>query len=258
MDDRSTHDLFKIDALQAILFASAEALPLDKIAEILELKDAQAHVFIQELKERLAAVGGIALVESPDGFRLVTKPEFGAYIERLREPQKIRLSKAALETLAIVAYRQPVTRAEIDQIRGVDSTATLQTLIDRALVDQLGRKEAPGRPVLYGTTSDFLEHFGMAHLSELPELPESQIEDQASDVGTPLYGARDLFERAQNLVAESLEEAHSPNGAGSEDHADRQKSDTETLLLVDVPQQSPAGANGSGVQCRDAPISGEG
>jgi segregation and condensation protein B len=120
------------------------------------------------------------LLDTPEGWRLVTKPEFWTYVERLREPQRIRLSKPALETLAIVAYRQPVTRAEIDSIRGVDCSGTLQTLVDRYLVTAVGRKESPGRPVLYGTTSEFLEHFGLKSLEELPGLPEAALETMAA------------------------------------------------------------------------------
>ncbi len=194
VDDRSVHDWHKLDALEAVLFAWHEPLPLLKLAEALEIELALAAQLLFDLEARLETTGGTRLLETPEGWRLVTKPEFAEYVERLREPQKMRLSKPSLETLAIVAYRQPVTRAEIDQIRGVDSSATLQTLIERGLIEATGRLDAPGRPVLYATTMDFLEHFGMKEVSELPELPESQLEEQA----------RDLFDRAARVRSHSV------------------------------------------------------
>jgi segregation and condensation protein B len=191
----------KIDALEAILFAWHEPIPLPKIAEVLEISEEEAVTLAMSLSERLRQTGGLALLETPGGFRLMTKSEFAEYVERLREPQKIRLSKPALEALAIVCYRQPITRVEIDAIRGVDSSGTLQTLVDRGLVMPMGRKEAAGRPVLYGTTPDFLEHFGLRDISELPQLPDNDIAVQT----------RTLIDRQEEFVAESTSQSTDSN-----------------------------------------------
>lgn len=199
-------DPVRLDALQAVLFAAHEPLAVDRLASILECSSEEVESTVAGLGLRLSHLGGLMLLDTPDGWRLVTKPEFWSYVERLREPQRIRLSKPALETLAIVAYRQPVTRAEIDQIRGVDCSGTLQTLVDRYLVTAVGRKEAPGRPVLYGTTSEFLEHFGLKELAELPELPEAALEALSSIEDRTVSGeSQETVGRPQASMSESSE-----------------------------------------------------
>jgi segregation and condensation protein B len=113
-----------------------------------------------------------------DGWTFATKSEYSSWIKKLlKEKPVLKLSPSALETLAMVAYKQPITRAEIDEIRGVESSGVIDTLLERKLVKIVGRKEALGKPLLYGTTQDFLKHFGLAHLSELP-----LIEDVSEDV----------------------------------------------------------------------------
>lgn len=105
------------------------------------------------------------------GYQLATKPEYAPYIARLLNPPPKRLSRAVLETLAIVAYEQPVTQAQIDALRGVDSSHTVRQLLERGLIQEVGRKDAPGKPTLYGTTKQFLHYFGLNSLEELPERP---------------------------------------------------------------------------------------
>jgi segregation and condensation protein B len=113
---------------------------------------------------------GLQLIEVGGGYRLCTRPEYGRYVERLREPRHFRLSQAALETLAIVAYRQPVTRPEIEAIRGVSADSAVSTLIERGLIRECGQKQAPGRPMMYGTTELFLLQFGLNRLTDLPPI----------------------------------------------------------------------------------------
>lgn len=217
--DRSVHDLHKLEAMEAVLFAWHEPLPLERLAAALEVTVERAHGYLTELEQRLQGGGGLRLLETPEGWRLVTKPEFAGYVERLREPQRIRLSRAGLETLAIIAYQQPLTRAEIDQIRGVDSSGTLQTLIERGLVETQGRLEAPGRPVIYVTSPEFLEHFGMRSLADLPALPPSALAEQA----------RDLFDRETRVMSDSEDRSEiSPARDEVESHAESKPESAES------------------------------
>ena len=113
---------------------------------------------------------GMQIIEVAGGFELVTRPEYADYVARLHQPPKLRLSPAAMETLAIVAYRQPVTRPEIEQLRGVNSDSVVSTLLEHGLICERGHKEAPGKPMLYGTTDTFLNLFGLLSLDALPDL----------------------------------------------------------------------------------------
>jgi segregation and condensation protein B len=157
-------------ALEALLFASDAPLELSRIAEVLELGPGQAAAAIMALRQACDEPGrGLALVEVAGGVRLVTRPEWAPVLLRLqRLRMKSRLSRAALETLAIIAYRQPISRPEVEQLRGVGAESVLTHLLDRRLVRVVGRKAAPGRPILYGTTREFLEHFGLKDLGDLP------------------------------------------------------------------------------------------
>lgn len=161
----------EIAALESLLFIAKEPLSIQKIAEILEISEDNVKEIVQVLQERYeSTASGFVLIELDNSFRLGTKPEMARYIEILyKQPSQI-LSNAALEVLSIIAYKQPITRGEIDFIRGVQSDSALATIIDKGLVKELGRKDGPGRPILFGTTEDFLVHFGLKSLGELPEL----------------------------------------------------------------------------------------
>lgn len=166
-------------ALEALLFVAKEPLSLERLAELLQLEKPDVAELLAELSERYASpASGLALVELNDGFRLSTKPEMSAYIEALYKQPAHGLSSAALEVLAIVAYKQPVTRGEIEFLRGVQSDRALTTLIEKGLVKEVGRKEGPGRPLLFGTTDKFLAHFGLKSLAELPPL---EIEERSQE-----------------------------------------------------------------------------
>jgi segregation and condensation protein B len=156
-------------ALEALLFVAERPLARREIAALAGVDRATVDARLGDLEVTLAA-RGIRLVLSADRVELVTAPEAGALIARYVGADAVRLSPASLETLAIVAYRQPVTKSAIERIRGVDSDYTIRSLLHRRLVVELGRSEAPGRPYLYGTGFEFLERFGLTSLDEMPVL----------------------------------------------------------------------------------------
>lgn len=162
--------------LEAILFVADRALSLKKIASILELPVEECKELLKELKESyLKEKRGFQLKEVAGGYRLFTNPEAAPYVEKLVcGVEAKKLTQAALETLAIIAYRQPITKSEVSAIRGVDSGAVIQTLIEKNLVREVGRGETLGHPILLGTTSHFLEVFGLKSLEELPPLDETE------------------------------------------------------------------------------------
>ena len=145
-----------------------------RIAEVVGLDERTARDLLDDLRRDYdSAARGIQLIEVAGGFQLCTRPDYASFVARLRpEREGGGLSHASLETLAIIAYRQPVTRAEIEAIRGVKVERSLATLTERGLVREIGRKEGPGRPILFGTTREFLVHFGLKDLSGLPGLEE--------------------------------------------------------------------------------------
>lgn len=163
-----------IAQLESILFVSSGPVPISRLATAMELPTQS----VQQLLAALAADyanRGIRLQWTTDGVQLTTAPEANLLIERyLGLELTTRLSQAALEVLAIVAYMQPITRPSIDQVRGVNSDGALRTLLSKGLVEELGRLETPGRPILYGTTAEFLQHFGLASLEHLPPLNEEE------------------------------------------------------------------------------------
>jgi segregation and condensation protein B len=161
-------------ALEALLFSSDQPLPLTLLCESL---DAGAEDVLQALAgleaDYRARAAGVELREIAGGWLLVTAPEHSDWVARLlRGKKRMRLSRAALETMAIIAYKQPVTKSEVEAIRGVDSSAVLGTLLERNLVTIRGRSKVVGRPLLYGTTQDFLDYFGLKDLAELPRPEE--------------------------------------------------------------------------------------
>jgi segregation and condensation protein B len=165
--------------VEALLFASGEPLPLGQLAQILEIPPEQLKLLLEEMKEDMIhTMRGVTIVEVAGGYQLCTKPELTEVIAKLDYPNETKLSPAALETLAIIAFKQPVTRQEIENLRGVKIDRVLNTLLDRKLIKEQGRKEAIGRPILYGTTDDFLRCFGLNCLRDLPALAEYFNEQQ--------------------------------------------------------------------------------
>ncbi len=175
-------------ALEAILFAAEGPLSLERLARSFpEFPRAALRAALRELVAEYQG-RGIEIREVAGGFRFQTAPDLAEFVVRIRQANPIRLSRAALETLAIIAYRQPITRAEIEDIRGVDSSAPLKMLLERKLIKIVGRKEVLGRPLLYGTTDYFLEVFELRNLSDLPDLKELEdLQRPGEDESTPLF-----------------------------------------------------------------------
>ena len=174
-DGAESPDLLR--ALEAVLFMAAEPLSPRELAEILGLTPAQAEGLASEL-EAACAERGIQLGRVAGGYELSTRPEYANYVAKLHQPQRFRLTRASLETLAIIAYRQPITRPEIEVIRGVNSDGVISTLLNYRLIKEVGRKDAPGRPMLYATTEDFLLHFGLSSVRDLPSLDTLPVPEE--------------------------------------------------------------------------------
>ncbi len=174
--------------LEAILFVSGEPLSVDRMLGVVEgVSRAELVSALRALQADYAAEGrGVQLVEVAGGFQIATRPDCAPWIKRLEKANEgAKLSRSAMETLAIVAYKQPVVRAEIEQVRGVDSAGVLKTLLERRLVRIVGRKDAPGRPILYGTTKQFLQAFGLKDLSDLPALRDIKELKEAEPLTLP-------------------------------------------------------------------------
>ena len=181
-------------AIEAILFASGEPVSVSRLAEVLELDGETAARFADDLMNEInIRDGGIRMVRLDDQYQLCTGKEHADAVRRALDMRRnTPLSQAAMEVLAIVAYNQPVTKAFIEQVRGVDCTAVLQGLQQKNLIEEKGRLELPGRPLLYGTTPVFLRCFGVSKLTELPPLP--QKEEDARMVETTL---EEVIEQAE-------------------------------------------------------------
>ena len=161
--------------IEALLFASPEPLTLDRICEVLEGIDPQSiSATLSQLDREYQEPGrGFRMVRVAGGYQLATKLEYARWIKKLNILKKrSKLSLPSLETLAIIAYKQPITKPEIEEIRGVNVDGVIKTLLERGLIRIIGKKEMPGRPAIYGTTQEFLRHFGLNDLSELPEPDE--------------------------------------------------------------------------------------
>ena len=184
-----------LQALEALLFVSDEPVASIVLAQALGVERREAEDLCEELARSYEDRGaGITLRSVGGGWRLTTHPDAAPVVEQyVLASRHSRLTKAALETLSIVAYKQPVTRHQISGIRGVNSDGVLRALADRGLVAEVGREETPGRPVLYGTTPEFLERLGLASLSDLPSLApllgqaaaEATVEDGPAEAASP-------------------------------------------------------------------------
>jgi segregation and condensation protein B len=160
--------------VEALILSSTEPISAAKLAEIIPYcKAGQAKDLVNELNTEYAEQDrAFEIWEVAGGYQIRTRAEFSGYLQKLQKERALRLSQAALETLAVIAYRQPATRAEIEDVRGVDAGATVKSLLDRQLIRIAGQREVPGRPMLYGTTRRFLEVFGLENLKNLPSLRE--------------------------------------------------------------------------------------
>ncbi|MGE0644616.1 MAG: SMC-Scp complex subunit ScpB [Nitrospira sp.] len=202
--------------LEALLFVSPEPMSLVRLTsligsvpktEVIEALRSLGHALEQE--ER-----GVRLAEIAGGYRLVTKQEYAPWIKRLDKTKTAaKLSRSALESLAIIAYKQPLVRAEIEEIRGVETSGVLRTLLERKLVRIVGRKEVPGRPIMYGTTKFFLEHFGLSDLSQLPPLREFKELSEGEQSLLPIEGDIVATEEAESISdSESVGDSEQERG----------------------------------------------
>ena len=165
--------------IEALLFVSDKPVSIDTLKDVLtEVEPTQIRAIIEELNGEYASSGrSFAIKEIAGGFQMLTDPVYSRWISALYKRPPDRLSGPSLETLAIIAYKQPLTRSQIEIIRGVNVDGVLHTLEERNLIRSRGRLDAPGRPILYGTTPEFLQHFGLKSLEELPKLKEFQESD---------------------------------------------------------------------------------
>jgi segregation and condensation protein B len=217
--------------LEALLFVATDPIPITRFVSLLgAVAKSQVEEALTALQYEYEQEGrGLQLVEVAGGYKLVTKAEFAPWLKRMEKTKApAKLSRSALESLAIIAYKQPIVRGEIEQIRGVETSGVLRTLLERKLVRIVGRKEEPGRPIMYGTTKFFLEHFGLRDLSQLPplrefkELGESEqamlpIEESAAvDNAIPEEGSSDISVEASAVMSEDL----TPSSPEEESDAD--------------------------------------
>ncbi len=188
-------DLNRADVIEALLFASGAPVPLKKLAQVAQVAEEEALGELELLREEKARVGSLQIVEVAAGWQLVTKPAFASFVRALKDVPRQKLSRAAFEVLAIAAYRQPVTRVEIEALRGVDCSGPLHFLLEKKLLAFAGRRDTPGRPWQYATTSAFLEHLGLRSLEDLPPLSEWQaleVVGEASQRTSVLFDSGEL------------------------------------------------------------------
>lgn len=217
-------------AVEALLFASSKPLSIENLSEASGIEKAGLNEILAALGEEYSSDSrGFSLEEVAGGFQLRSDPRFSAQIGKLFAARtRRRMTRSSLESLSITAYRQPVTRAEIEQIRGVDSGAVLKTLLSLSMIRILGRKEAPGRPILYGTTREFLEYFGLRDIESLPTLEEvtELLEEGVEGIAPEL-------ENRRNGETGSEEEPFEAVTQGSGDMEGNESLDEETEILSD-------------------------
>jgi segregation and condensation protein B len=209
-----------IDVVEALLFASDTPVEAERIREVLDLESPTvARELVETLRARLdAEARGLQVVEVGGGFRLVTRPEIAPWLVKLaRSRTRSRLSRPSLETLAIIGYRQPVSRPEVDAIRGVNSEAVLDNLLERRMIRIAGRKESPGRPFLYETTREFLVAFGLRDLGDLPKVEgELIVPELAADAAAQLVEPGLEHAPEQGEVAAAADSSEQDPGSGGD------------------------------------------
>lgn len=225
--DQTLSDLRALKGiLEALLFVTTDPIPVTRFLGLL------GAVTKQEVEQALTSLShdyeqegrGLQLTEVGGGYRIMTKAEFAPWLKRLEKVKApAKLSRSALESLAIIAYKQPIVRAEVEQIRGVETSGVIRTLLERKLVRIVGRKDEPGRPIMYGTTKFFLEHFGLRDLSQLPPLREFRELGESEQAMLPIDEpvevedqslAQPLEASAQTIVEGLPEEAIGPDVNG--------------------------------------------
>lgn len=188
-----------IAAFEAVLFASGEPMSIERLALVFDISPEKVVETAEKLSEKFEKnSGGLVLVRLENTYQMATNEKYAEYIKKAFDiRRRTPLSPAALEVLAVVVYNQPVTKSFIEQVRGVDCSGVVSTLVEKGLIEECGRLELPGKPLLYGTTKNFLRCFSISDLSELPELPKTG--DEIRDVGEQL-------EMSEDVLGESGEE----------------------------------------------------
>ena len=188
-----------ISAIEAVLFASGDPISIDRLSQTFEIKPEEVEKYIKELEKKYNEPGsGFYVVRLENTYQLVTREEFAPYIKTAFDiKRRTPLSPAALEVLAVIAYNQPVTRSFIEQVRGVDCSGVVSTLVEKGLIEERGRLELPGRPLLYGTTKTFLRSFSLGDLGDLPPLPKDNPE--VNDIGEQLEISEELTTEEASL-----------------------------------------------------------
>ncbi|MFK7897439.1 MAG: SMC-Scp complex subunit ScpB [Myxococcota bacterium] len=242
--------------VEALILSSAEPLSAAKLAEIIPYCDeGQAKDLVNELNtEYQEQDRSFEIWEVAGGFQIRTRAEFSGYLQKLQKERALRLSQAALETLAIIAYRQPVTRAEVEDVRGVDAGATVKSLLERQLIRIAGQREVPGRPMLYGTSRRFLEVFGLERLKDLPTLRELDelareqglLEKTSSDAPAaegegegPAEGESQAAGEGEG-IAEGLDAAEGVLDSDADSDGEMVAKGAEGLLETEQPEGEPA------------------
>ncbi|MCG3115779.1 MAG: SMC-Scp complex subunit ScpB [Candidatus Manganitrophus sp. SA1] len=229
--------------IEALMFVSGDPISIDRLHDVLTAVDkAKIMALLEELKFDYAQSNrGLQVVEVAGGYQITTRIEMAPWIKEMEKVKAAaRLSKPGLETLAIIAYKQPVTRAEIEQIRGVDAAGVLKTLMERKLIKIVGRKEVAGRPMMYGTTREFLQYFGLADITGLPTLKEfSEVVDAERE--------GEVYSETSEAISDSTQEP-SLEGASSEAPEIMAEAETpepleeETILSGSNPSQGSESA----------------
>ena len=231
--------------VESLLFVSPEPLSVQRLLAVIgDVTKAEVTQALRSLGEELEQEGrGLRLAEVAGGFRLLTKQEYAGWIKRLdKSKSTAKLSRSALESLAIIAYKQPIVRSEIEDIRGVETSGVVRTLLERKLVRIVGRKEVPGRPIMYGTTKYFLEHFGLNDLSQLPPLREFKELGESEQAMLPMDEAERLTtngfaEEAALPVTQVVFEQSADSSEAPEEVDAPLSTDHDTSLLDEPVQQ---------------------
>ncbi len=197
-------------ALESLLFITDHPLPLKELCKITGVKDgSRVGALVTEIRKDFEEKGsGVQVLEVADGFQMATRASNAKFVRKLfTEKMTMRLSQASLETLSIISYKQPLTRAEVEAIRGVEVIASLETLLEKGLIEVVGRKESVGRPLMYGTTKDFLRHFGFKDLEDLPPLADFEPPPPGpggeTSATAPTEGAAEVPAEASEVPADA-------------------------------------------------------
>lgn len=208
--------------LEGILFASGEAVPVKRLAQVMEMSERETEKLLNEMAEQYNSSDerGIYLIRLEESYQLCTKREYYEYIHRLKEKaRRAALTNAGLEVLSVVAYNQPVTRSTVEFIRGVNSDGPINNLVASGLLEEKGRLDAPGRPILFGTTEEFLRCFNLSSLSDLPEIDKQySFEGLTGEIGsTPMSVTQEVINENQ------IEMDFEPDGKALENEKEHQE-----------------------------------